>query len=84
MKNVKMYTLSTCPWCKKTKEYFREHNIPFEFIDYDLADNEKQEMILKEMRKNGANGFPFVKIENEVVVGYKPQEYSRILEFDKL
>ena len=74
-----MYTLSTCPWCKKTKKYFKDHNIPFNFIDYDLADKDVQEKILSEMRANGANGFPFVKIEDKIVVGYRPEEYSRIL-----
>ena len=37
MKNVFMYTLSTCPWCRKTKKYFTDHNIPFKYVDYDLA-----------------------------------------------
>ncbi|MGZ7160799.1 MAG: glutaredoxin family protein, partial [Methanobacterium sp.] len=32
MKDVKMYTLSSCPWCKKTKEFFRSHEIPFEYV----------------------------------------------------
>ena len=38
MKTVSMYTLSTCPWCHKTKQFFTRKNIPFTYIDYDLAD----------------------------------------------
>ncbi len=49
--------LYSCPWCKKTKKYFNDHNIPFKFIDYDLANIDEQKRILNEMRKNGANGF---------------------------
>lgn len=79
MKEVKMYTLSTCPWCKKTKEFFREHNIPFEYIDYDQTDDETKEKIIKEMRSHGANGFPYVKIGNNIVIGYKPDEYSSLM-----
>lgn len=82
MKKVSMYTLSTCPWCKKTKEFFREHKIPFEYIDYDLASLEEREKILKEMQEHGANGFPFVKIGDNVVVGYNPEEYSKIIELN--
>ena len=37
MKKVSMYTLSTCPWCRKTKQFFKDKNIQFDFIDYDLA-----------------------------------------------
>jgi glutaredoxin len=79
MKNVKMYTLSTCPWCKKTKKFFKDHEISFEFIDYDLTDDNTREKILKEMRQNGANGFPYVKIGDNIIVGYKPEEYAAVM-----
>jgi glutaredoxin len=79
MKNVRMYTLSTCPWCKKTKEFFKDHNIPFEYIDYDLTDDETRAKILDEMRHHGANGFPYVKMGEYIVVGYKPKEYSDLM-----
>ena len=46
MAKVTMYTLSTCPWCRKTKKFFTEHNIPFEFTDYDLADEATQDKII--------------------------------------
>lgn len=82
MKRVSMYTLSTCPWCKKAKEFFREHKIPFEYIDYDVASLEEREKILKEMQETGANGFPFVKIGDNVIVGYNPEEYSKTIELD--
>jgi glutaredoxin len=78
MKKVSMYTLSTCPWCRKTKKFFTEHNIPFDFIDYDLAGEETQERIMKELDANGANGFPFVKIGNDVILGYNPGRYAAL------
>jgi glutaredoxin len=34
MKNVSMYTLSTCPWCRKAKKYFTDHNIPFKYVAF--------------------------------------------------
>ena len=79
MKNVKMYTLSTCPWCNKTKKYFRDHEIPFEYTDYDKSDDQTREKILKEMRQHGANGFPYVKIGEDIIVGYKPEEYASVM-----
>ncbi len=75
-----MYTLSTCPWCRKTKQFFRDKNIPFEYVDYDLQDEEKQEKILEDMAKHGGNtAFPFVKIDGKVIVGYNPEKYSELL-----
>jgi glutaredoxin len=79
MKKVIIYTLSTCPWCRKTKNFFTEHNIPFTFIDYDLADEATQNMILHETDAVGATGFPFVKINDEIIVGYRPELYSKAM-----
>ncbi|MDY6873699.1 MAG: glutaredoxin family protein [Chloroflexota bacterium] len=79
MKKVSMYTLSTCPWCRKTKKFFTDHNIPFDFVDYDLADEATQTKIMQELDAAGANGFPFVKIDNDVIVGYNPERYTALL-----
>lgn len=79
MKKVSMYTLSTCPWCRKTKKFFTDHHIPFDFIDYDLADEATQARIMQELDAAGANSFPFVKIEDDVIVGYNPERYTALL-----
>lgn len=80
MKKVSMYTLSTCPWCRKTKKFFTERNIPFEFTDYDLADRAMQDKIMIELEAEGANGFPFVRIGDQVVEGYQPDRYAKLLD----
>ena len=79
MKKVTLYTLSTCPWCRKAKKYFSDNNIPFNYIDYDLADEATQEKISRELDAAGATGFPFAKIGDEVISGYQPDAYSRAL-----
>jgi glutaredoxin len=76
---VSMYTLSTCPWCRKTKKFFTDRKIPFEYIDYDLADEKVQEKIMEEMSEYGGSAFPFVKIDGNIVIGYNPEKYSQIL-----
>jgi glutaredoxin len=79
MKKVSMYTLSTCPWCRKTKKFFTDHHIPFEFTDFDLADEAAQDKIMREMDAEGANGFPFVRIGDQVVEGWQPARYAELL-----
>lgn len=76
---VIIYAMSTCPWCHKAKKYFSEHNIEFICTDYDLADEETQARIMREMEAEGTTSFPFVRIGNEVVVGYRPEAYARLL-----
>lgn len=79
MKKVSMYTLSTCPWCRKTKKFFTEHNIPFDFIDYDLSDDATQKRIIADMDSHKASGFPFVMINGDTVEGYNPDRYTQLM-----
>lgn len=80
MKKVKLYTLSTCLWCKRTKDYFEERKIPFDCVEYDKADEAEQERIIAEMLEHGAGkSFPYVCIDEEVVQGYDPAEFDRLL-----
>ena len=81
MKKVKVYALSTCLWCKKTKKYFEEKKIPFEAVDYDKQDDDCQQKIMEEIKANGGTGsFPFVKIGNSCTQGYNPGEFEKLLE----
>jgi glutaredoxin len=80
MKKVTIYALSTCLWCKKTKKYFEEKNIPFEAVDYDKQDDAAQEKMMEEMRGAGCTGsFPFLKIGSACVQGYDPEEFEKLL-----
>ena len=84
MKKVKIYALSTCLWCKKTKKFFEERNIKFDCVDYDKADEAEQERIMAEMRANGGSGsFPYVCIGNDTVQGYVPEEFEKLLDCKK-
>ncbi len=84
MKKVSMYTLSTCPWCRKTKQYFTDHNIPFQYVDYDLQSVQEQEKIEQEMKKRGgALSFPWVLIGDDLVVGWNPAKYDELLAVSK-
>jgi len=81
MKKVTIYALSTCLWCKKSKKYFEEQKVPFEAIDYDKQDDEKQQEMMKEMRGAGCTGsFPFIKIGDACVQGYDPAEFEKHLQ----
>lgn len=80
MKKVVMYTLSTCPWCMRAKKFFREHDIPFEYTDYDKADEATKNAIRENCKAHGSEmSFPFVLIDEDVVVGYNPNKYADLL-----
>jgi hypothetical protein len=59
--------------------YFAEHRIPFDYTDYDLADQATQAKIQAELESEGGRGFPFARIGNESVEGYAPGRYAELL-----
>lgn len=80
MKEVKMYALSTCLWCKRTKKFFEDRKIPFECVEYDKVDEAEQERIMAKIREKGGRGsFPYVCIGSDAVQGYLPEEFERLL-----
>lgn len=45
---VFMYTLSTCAWCNLTKNFLKENEVEYEYVDVDLCD----EGDLEQIRRN--------------------------------
>jgi len=80
MKKITIYALSTCLWCKKTKKFFEEKKVPFTAIDYDKLNDDEQEKLMAEIKKDGCNGtFPFTRIGDACVQGYAPDEFEEEL-----
>jgi glutaredoxin len=77
---VFLYALSTCPWCRKAKQWFKDTQIPFEFVDVDLLPKEEQEAAAeKAFELSGARRYPVVVINGEVVVGFNTDRYLELL-----
>ena len=70
--DVKLFALSTCIWCGKTKKLLSELGVEYDCIDVDLLDNDDQQEALKEIRKyNPSGGFPTMVIDGkECIVGF--------------
>jgi len=80
MPSVFMYTLSYCPWCKKAKKWFTDHDFPFEHVDYDLQNVEKQQEIEKEMKRHSTQfAFPWVLIHETLIIGWNPEKYAQLM-----
>ena len=79
MRKIVIYALSTCPWCRKARQFFTDCDMPFECIEYDLADDSEQKKIARELGEYADSGFPIVRIGDEVIVGYNPDRYKKAL-----
>lgn len=78
---VLLYALSTCVWCKKTKNFLKDKNIEYEYIDVDLCNEKDQENIRRTIiEKGGRLSFPTVIIDDEIVItGFHEDEMKKAL-----
>lgn len=76
----KVYALSTCPYCKRTKRFLEQHKIVYDCIDVDLLDDNKQDEVLEEVEKlTGRRSFPVVVIGKEIIVGHDEDKLKKAL-----
>ena len=63
---VFVYALSTCVWCKMTKQFLQDNGIAFEYIDVDLADEEDKAKIRADIQKKGGTlSYPTTIIDDK-------------------
>jgi len=74
-KKVKMFSLSTCPHCKKAKAYLSEKGIAFENVDV----RENKEGAKELMEVYNSKSVPVVVIGDEVIVGFDQQRIDAAL-----
>jgi glutaredoxin-like protein NrdH len=78
--DVFVYALSTCPWCRKTRQWLEDSKIPYEWVDVDkLPEGECDEVAEKAYQLSGGRRYPVVVINGEVVVGYSPDKFLQHL-----
>jgi glutaredoxin-like protein NrdH len=79
---VLLYTLTTCAWCKLTKEFLKENNVSYEYLDLDASSKEDQVAAVIDLkRRNAPVAFPTIIIDNtKLITGFKEEELSEALE----
>lgn len=78
--NVKLYALSTCGWCKKTKRFFESNNIDYECVDVDLIEGEEKERVMQEVAAyNPRRSFPTCIVDGTAVIGFDQDRLREVL-----
>jgi glutaredoxin-like protein NrdH len=73
--HIKVFALSTCPYCRMTRKYLDEHDVAYEVVEVDkLTGQERTDTIEEVKTLSGGTSFPVVVIGDEVIVGFnKPR-----------
>ncbi len=71
--DIKLYALSTCVWCKKTKRLLDEMGVAYDYVYVDkLVGDEKDEVMDEVEKYNPRCSFPTTVIDEEkCIIGYK-------------
>jgi glutaredoxin len=78
---IKLYTLSTCSHCIRTKKFFKDCGIDVDFVDVDLLTGAERERMLDEMRKlNPDCSFPTICVGDVVIVGFNEEKLRNALD----
>ena len=79
--DIMLYALSTCEWCRKTRELLTELGIDYSYVYVDLLSGEEFSQVLAEMGKwNKSKSFPTTVINNsKVIVGFREDELREVL-----
>lgn len=82
--DVKLYALSTCPWCKKAKALLDSMGVEYSFVDVDLLTGTEREQTMAVIRKWNPNAsFPTIVINgSKTIVGFKENEIREALKED--
>lgn len=75
MKEVKVYTTATCPWCRVAKKYLDERGETYQEVNVGLDQGAAEEMV----RVSGQYGVPVITVDGQVVIGFDQAKLDRLL-----
>jgi len=75
------YGLSTCIWCRRTRQFLEDQGVEFDFTYVDLLKGQEREEAVEQVRRwNSAVSFPTVVVDDEqCVIGYKTDKLKEVL-----
>jgi glutaredoxin len=79
--DVKLYALSTCGWCRMTRELLDSLGVEYDYIYVDLLEGPESDEVAAVVEKvNPSGSFPTIVLDkNNVIVGFKEDEIKRSL-----
>jgi len=72
---VTVYTMPSCPWCEKVKDFLKKNEV--DFLECDVIEDPKARN--EAFDKSGQKGVPVLDIDGTIIVGYKAERMREAL-----
>jgi glutaredoxin-like protein NrdH len=77
---VKVYALSTCPYCHQARAFLDENSVPFEVVEVDKLTGQLREDTVDEVKRlSGGTSFPVIVVGDQVIVGFDRSRLSQLV-----
>lgn len=78
---VVLYALSTCAWCRMTKQFLKDNDIEYEYVDVDLCEEEEKHKIRENIQsKGGPLSYPTIIVDDKVLItGFRKDKIQEAL-----
>ncbi len=78
---VTIFALSTCVWCRLTKQFLSDNDVAYEFVDVDLLDeNDKSKVHETILSKGGSLSYPTTIVDDKkVITGFRKDQLKEVL-----
>ena len=74
-RNVRIFSLSTWPTCKKAKRFLEKNDVPYENLDVGENEEAREEMV----QKSGQLGVPVIEVDGEILLDFNEKELKQKL-----
>ena len=74
-KSVRVFSLPSCPHCKRAKSFLENNGIAYESLDVSEDKKAREEMI----EKSGQMGVPVIEIDGKILLGFNESQLKETL-----
>lgn len=78
---VTVYALSTCVWCKLTKQFLSDNGVAYEFVEVDLLEDKDKSKVHEIIMSKGGNlSYPTTIVDDKTVItGFRKDQLKEVL-----
>ena len=78
---VLVYALSTCVWCKMTKQFLKDNDIEYDYVDVDLCEEGDKAKIRQDIQSKGGDlSYPTIIVDEKILItGFRKDKLKEAL-----